>query len=313
MLPSMRFKTLLALIVIGILPTLLSALEKREIRTFTDTNGKKIEAELKDVKDGKVKLIVNLKPFEVPIEIFSKEDQDFIQTWDIKRQGKEEEMYYSDVLFTDNFDSDGFGERWGHYKSKSVVKGGVLIGKTIDIKDHAGVDSIRFPDGYKDMEVSVKFNFAGESAERFNVWFDDHEYKGSHAGHICSISVSPTQLNVSDAKTGNFENSIYEKRSGGGTLDEATTELLKSKSTTFPLDLKRETWHTLLIRTKGDEVIVSINGFEIGKFKSEGIAHDHKSLVSLTTNIDDVQYDDFSIKAAPASKAVADEAAESKK
>jgi len=74
--------------------------------------------------------------------------------------------------------------------------------------------------------------------------------------------------------------------------------LLKTKTSNFVLDLKRESWHTLLIRTKGEEVVVSVNGFEVGKLKSPGHSHETKSVVSLTTTIDDVQYDDFLIKAA---------------
>lgn len=287
----------------------LVALETREaseVRTFTNAAGKKIEAELLDVKDGKARLIVKRKPFDVPIESLSAEDQEFIKAWDLKRQGKEDELYYGELVFEDHFDKDGFGEAWSHYKSESEVKGGVLVGKTIDIKDHAGVDAFRFAEGRKDLEISVKFNFAGETAERFNVWMDDKDYKGSHAGHICSVSISPANGSISDAKTGNFENTIYEKRKGGGTLDTATEELLKTKTASFVLDLKREEWHTLLIRTKGDEVVVSVNGFEVGKLKSEGLAHETKSVVSLTTNIDDVHYDDFVIKAAkPAAAAPA--------
>ncbi len=38
------------------------------------------------------------------------------------------------------------------------------------------------------------------------------------------------------------------------------------------------------------------------EFESEGVAHLTKSLVSLTTNVNDVHYDDFTVKAAPASK-----------
>jgi hypothetical protein len=113
------------------------------------------------------------------------------------------------------------------------------VGKTIDINDHAGVDAFRFTEGRQDLEISVKFNFVGETAEKFNVWMDDKDYKGSHAGHICSVFISPTSGNISDAKTGNFENTIYEKRKGGGTLDEATEEMLKTKTVSFPLDLKR--------------------------------------------------------------------------
>ncbi len=291
---------------LGVFAATLSALETREVRTFTNSAGKKIEAELIDVKDGKARLMVNRKSFDVPVETLSAEDQEFIKAWDLKRQGKDDELYYSELVFEDHFDKDGFGEAWSHYKSESEVKDGVLIGKTIDINDHAGVDAFRFPEGRRDLEISVRFNFAGETAERFNVWMDDKDYKGSHAGHICSVFISPTSGNISDAKTGNFENAIYEKRKGGGTLDEATQEMLKAKTASFVLDLKREEWHTLLIRTKGDEVVVSVNGFEVGKLKSDGLAHETKSVVSLTTNIDDVHYDDFVIKAAkPAAAAPA--------
>src|SRR5690606_23668737 len=121
----------------------------------------------------------------------------------------------------------------------------------------------------------------GEKAERFNVWMDDKDYKGSHAGHICSVTLHPKGATISDAKTGNFENSIYEKRNSEGGLDEATKEMLKSKTVSFPLDLAREKWHTLLIRTKGEVVTVWVNDYEIGSLKSEGLAHETKSLVSL--------------------------------
>lgn len=286
------------LLALSFLALLLSAATPaREFRTFTNAEGKQIEAELLDLRDGRVRLMVNRRPFDVPLESLSAEDQEFIKEWDLKRQGKEDELHYRELIFEDNFDKDGFGERWGHYKSESVVKDGVLIGKTIDINDHAGVDSIRF-EGRQDLEISVKFNFVGETAERFNVWMDDKDYKGSHAGHICSVTISPKNGNISDAKTGNFENSIYEKRKGGAEFDEETKKLLASKSASFLLDLKRETWHTLLIRTKGDEVTVWVNDHEVGKLKSEGLAHETKSLVSLTTNIDDVHYDDFVVRAA---------------
>lgn len=284
----------------------LSFAEAREIRTFTNLQGKKIEAELLDMRDGKIRIMSNRKVFEVPVDTLSPEDKQWLTEWDARREpGKSgadsaKESYYTELIFEDNFEKDGFGEQWTHYKSESVVKDGVLIGKTIDIKDHAGVDAIRF-EGRQDLEVSVKFNFVGETAERFNVWLDDKDYKGSHAGHICSITITPTLGSISDAKTGNFENAIYEKRTAGA-LDAATEEMLKTKTANLPLDLKREKWHTLLIQSKGDEVVVSVNGYELGKLKSEGLSHPTKSVVSLTTNINDVHYDDFVIRAAKVGK-----------
>ncbi|MCB1235376.1 MAG: hypothetical protein KDM91_09915 [Verrucomicrobiae bacterium] len=224
--------------------------------------------------------------------------------WDAKRKGNEEEGYYSEEIFADDFSGEGFGERWGHYKSESVIQDGVLVGKTIDINDHPGVDSIRF-EGRQDMEVSVKFNFAGEEAQRFNVWFDDKDYQGSHAGHITSVSISPAGGNIADAKTGNMENSIYEKKKSAAGLDEETQEFLKSKTANFTLDLDRGEWHTLRIRTKGPLVTVFVDDDEVGSLESEGNAHETKSLVSLTTNINDVHYDDFLVKAAKPGKSEA--------
>ncbi len=41
---------------------------------------------------------------------------------------------------------------------------------------------------------------------------------------------------------------------------------------------------------------MTIDGKAAGSFKAAGINHDTKSLISLTTNPVDVEYDDFSIK-----------------
>lgn len=206
--------------------------------------------------------------------------------------------YYSRTLFSDDFSGEGFGKDWGHYKSSSIVKDGVLIGITAPTSDHSAVDHIRI-DGEKDLQVSVKFKFVSDKAKSFNVWFDDKNYKGSHAGHICQVSVSPTSVTLSDAKTGGFDltNGLYDRKKTNQ-LTEDEKKMLATKSKREPVKLALEEWHTLVTSTKGDEVEVEIDGKKIGSFKSEGISHETKSLVSLTTNAVDVHYDDFSVKAA---------------
>jgi len=146
----------------------------------------------------------------------------------------------------------------------------------------------------------VKFKFAGPTAYRFNVWFDDKDLKEAHAGHVCSVAVSPTEVSIQDAKTGNMRLDIREARQSGKELDAETLEMLEEKQVRFPIDLEgSEDWHELLIRTKDDIVTVSVDGEELGELQSEGLAHPTKSVVSLTTNEDDVHYDDFVVKAAP--------------
>jgi hypothetical protein len=205
---------------------------------------------------------------------------------------------YSRLIFSDDFSSNAFGPRWGHYKSSSVVKDGTLVGITGEGSDHSAVDNIKF-DGERDLQVSVKFRFVSDKAKSFNVWFDDKNYKGSHAGHICQATISPTGVNLADAKTGGFDlkNDLYARKKAN-TLTNEEKEMLKSKAKRIPFTFSLQDWHTLVVQTKGDEISVTIDGKSVGSFKSEGIAHDTKSLVSLTTNAVDVHYDDFSIKAA---------------
>jgi len=202
---------------------------------------------------------------------------------------------YPRVIFADDFSAEGFGPRWGHYKSSSVVKGGVLVGITAPTSDHSAVDNIKF-EGEKDLQVKVKFRFVSDKAKSFNVWFDDKNYKGSHAGHICQATISPTGVNLADAKTGGFnlEGGLYDRKKANQLTDDEK-KLLASKQKRIPAKLALNEWHTLVVTTSGDTISVSIDGKEVGSFTSAGIAHDTKSLVSLTTNAVDVEYDDFSL------------------
>ncbi len=203
---------------------------------------------------------------------------------------------YPRVIFSDDFSAEGFGKAWGHYKSSSIVKDGVLVGITAPTSDHSAVDNIRI-EGERDLQVSVKFRFVSDKAKSFNVWFDDKNYKGSHAGHICQATISPTGVNLADAKTGGFnlEGGLYDRKKANQLTDDEK-KLLASKQKRVPAKLALGDWHTLVVTTSGDTISVSIDGKEIGSFTSAGIAHDTKSLVSLTTNAVDVEYDDFSIK-----------------
>ncbi|MBE2287624.1 MAG: hypothetical protein IAE77_29475 [Prosthecobacter sp.] len=202
---------------------------------------------------------------------------------------------YPRVIFADDFSAEGFGPRWGHYKSSSVVKGGVLVGITAPTSDHSAVDNIKF-EGEKDLQVKVKFRFVSDKAKSFNVWFDDKGYKGSHAGHICQATISPTGVNLADAKTGGFnlEGGLYDRKKANQLTDDEK-KLLATKQSRAQTKISLSEWHTLVVTTSGDTISVSIDGKDIGSFTSAGIAHDTKSLVSLTTNAVDVEYDDFSI------------------
>ncbi|MBI3879007.1 MAG: hypothetical protein HY301_02960, partial [Verrucomicrobia bacterium] len=108
---------------------------------------------------------------------------------------------------------------------------------------------------------------------------------------------SPTSVNLADAKTGGFDltGGLYDRKKENK-LTEAEKKMLATKAKRLDVKLSLQAWHTLVVQTKGDEISVSIDGKLVGSFQSPGVAHDHKTLVSLTTNQQDVHYDDFSIK-----------------
>ncbi|RYD33865.1 MAG: hypothetical protein EOP87_10245, partial [Verrucomicrobiaceae bacterium] len=237
------------------------AAEKREL---TDTQGRKIQAEVQELTpEGVLKVRVAGKAFDIPLEQLVVEDREWAKGWEEDRQAAAEGQEYGKVLFEDDFSKEGFGERWGHYKSGSTVKDGVLQGFSPDPSDHAAVDNVKI-EGQQDMEVSVRFRFMGEKGRQLDVWLDDWGFKGSHAGHICRVSVGRNHVSMTDAKEGSFRKDIYEKKKAGGELDKETLKSLEGKSAKFDLRIKPDEWHTLTVRTTGDEVTALVDGKKIG-------------------------------------------------
>jgi hypothetical protein len=85
---------------------------------------------------------------------------------------------------------------------------------------------------------------------------------------------------------------IQERRKSGDKSPELAA-LLKTKTTNFKLDLKPDGWHTLHVTVAGDTMTARIDGKEIGTFRSEGIAHPTKRMITLAVNksadVDDVK------------------------
>jgi hypothetical protein len=267
-----------------------------ERKELTDTQGRKIQADVEELtQEGVLKVRVAGKNFDIPLGNLVEEDREWAKGWEEDRKAAAEGQEYAKVLFEDDFSKEGFGERWGHYKSGSLVKDGVLQGFSPDPSDHAAVDNVKI-EGQQDMEVSVRFRFMGEKGRQLDVWLDDWGFKGSHAGHICRVSVGRNHVSMMDAKEGSFRKDIYEKKKAGGELDEETLRSLEGKSAKFDLRMKTDEWHTLTVRTKGDELTALVDGKKIGSLKSPGIAHETKTLISLTTNEADIHYDDFTIR-----------------
>ena len=201
---------------------------------------------------------------------------------------------FKTILFEDEFDDGALDKRWGSWKSESTEKDGVLVGITPKDADHPSVNSIDFKP-QSDLEVAVSFQFQGSPS--FSVMIRDLDYKGSHAGHICHVAVTPKLVSLYDGKTGIFRKDIRDKRKAGEKLDAATEAMLKDKTSRNPVQLDPQAWHSLRIRIQGDVMDVHIDEQLVGRLQSEGLTHATKSNMNLTTVDREMYYDHFILRA----------------
>ena len=206
------------------------------------------------------------------------------------------------LIFSDDFERDesvpdkeepGNGwttnSAWRAPGKKQIdLKDGALHGGTDPSAGHALV--LFHPAGLRDGAVELKFQLpAGES---LGVEFADPACDTVHAGHLCAVRVSSGQLAITDLKTGNMDLKIQARRKAGEKSPELDA-LLKSKTKTFPVDLKPGEWHTLNFSVKGDTVTATVDGKEVGAFSSEGMAHPLKHEIRInigkSASIDEVK------------------------
>ncbi len=206
------------------------------------------------------------------------------------------------LLFQDDFNRDepvagkeDIGNGWtsnsawrakGH-QQVDLVEGAMHVTKHPEA-DHgvAIFHNVAFQDG----AVLLKFKLA--PGDDLGLDFVDRELKTVHAGHLCITRVTLKNLSLTDSKTGAMNLAIKERREKGDKSPELT-QLLKSKTRSFPIDLKADDWHSLLVVVEGDEMRATIDGHAIGSFKSEGMAHPTKRMITLAVNkqaqVDDVK------------------------
>lgn len=200
--------------------------------------------------------------------------------------------YYQHQVFEDTFSDPALSKDWKLYKSSSVVRDGVLVGIEQKGGGHAAVHSFSLKP-FSDAELNVDLKFAGSKIT--NLTFNQNGFKETHAGHICRVVMSPTEVILRDGKTGIFKNEIFEM-SKAGKLDAATKELLKTKEARFPVKLETNKWYSVSVRIQGDLMQAFIDGKLIGSLRSEGIAHATKDKIGLVTAGQEMHYDNVTVK-----------------
>ncbi|MEX1049621.1 MAG: family 16 glycoside hydrolase [Akkermansiaceae bacterium] len=209
-----------------------------------------------------------------------------------------------ELLFTDDFErsetqelEDEPGKGWGT-NSKQRAKGN----KQVDLRDGAmhiyihdqadhGV-SVTHPAVFTDGSVSLRFMLE-DAKDNLGLNFADLDFKEVHAGHLFVVEINPKKVQCLDLKTGKMRLDIFKARLAKTPLTAKQESALKGKERSFPLPLQVGKWHDLLVQITGDEITVTVNGAEAGRFQSPGIAHPTKKMLRLSVPrnavLDDVE------------------------
>jgi hypothetical protein len=192
------------------------------------------------------------------------------------------------VLFEDAFERKDLGKAWSVHPDSFRIEEGAMVAAQRADADHGAVCQT-FVD-FKDIVLDFRFRLEGESPG-FNVVIDDRDYKGSHAGHICRVTVRNKKVELRDDKTGAMKNEYFGKLRDKKRRAEVLP-LLAGKSHVVDVDVKRKKWHSLRVKIVGSQMTVSLDGRPLGALTSDGIAHASKSDFGFTVLGRSVRFDD---------------------
>jgi hypothetical protein len=200
------------------------------------------------------------------------------------------------LLAEDDFSRAELAPKWKLGKGFWEIKDGVVIAAENPADHHGAYAHLNpyFP--YKD--IVAEFSFKLDGSKNCHFMMSDTTYKGSHAGHILRATILPTQVQLSDLKTGAMKLEIYEKNLDPKTTAEEKKQLresIKDKTTTFKVDLDLAKWHQARVEVVGDEMVISIDGKPAGYLKSEGVDHPAKNMIGFTVGGKSTELDNLKV------------------
>lgn len=192
-----------------------------------------------------------------------------------------------ELLFSDDFATPN--DSWKAVIPSHAIADGVLrVWQTRD--DHGAVSRVSQP--MRDVIVSFRFKLEGSTG--FNAVFDDKNFKGSHAGHICRVAFAPNQIRLGDDKEGVMRNDIFEGRKDPARKAEMD-KLLAGRGSVVRQEVTQGEWHEATIELVGDRMRVSYDGKPVGFLQSPGLAHETKESFHFTVNGSGALFDDVKI------------------
>lgn len=193
-----------------------------------------------------------------------------------------------DVILADDFTAGTLDPGWKVTHPAFVVADGVMKGSQSK-PTHGAVAQVNV--GTKD--VGAEFKFQLHTATSINAVLDDDDFKEGHGGHICRVSLRPTQLFLGDDKE-RLHHTIEVMRKDPARKAEVD-KLVAGRSLSIPTKLDAEQWYRLRMEVVGDELSVWLDDRPLGTLKSSGIGHPRKTTFHFTVSGGEALFDDFRV------------------
>lgn len=205
-----------------------------------------------------------------------------------------------DVLFHDEFSRAELGPAWKTNDAAKKALGqsriidGALVTKMAPHSDHGA--TINTPVPFTDAVITCRFRLLDGGG--FNLPLNDATEKSVHAGHICRVKVTPGRVQLQDDKTGQMNLEVQKLRADPATAKEAAARMVGTTAS-FDAPIEVGKWYVLRVELVGDEMLVQLDGKNVGYLKSPGLAHSSKRSFGFTVaGTTGATFDDVSVTAA---------------
>ncbi len=198
---------------------------------------------------------------------------------------------FGELIFEDAFErsesqeeTDEPGNEWTTSSDRTAggrkqvdLRDGAMFMHTAEGANHAV--STRHAFLFEDGTLGMRFRL-DHDGDQLQLNVADLDLKSVHAGHLFSVTVSLEKVYFEDKKTGAMNLKIRKMREAGELTPEILAEL-NTKKRWIDHPIAKGEWHDLRVQIEGDQATVTINGTEVGRFRSEGFAHPTKRLLRL--------------------------------
>ncbi|HBE67308.1 MAG TPA: hypothetical protein DDW52_04090 [Planctomycetaceae bacterium] len=207
------------------------------------------------------------------------------------------------LIFHDDFqrnesqeEREELGGKWSTNSTKRAngnkqldLRDGALYIYRHKTADH-GV-SLVHPAKYRDCRVELRFRL-DERSDDIGIDFADLTCKEVHAGHICKVNFRPDGIEILDFKYGRMKKSYRDAARAGKATEAQKTEAAKFQRK-FKQAIELGKWHSAVVTIRSDTLSVSLDGKDVGSFRSPGIAHPAKDTIRFSARanawMDDVK------------------------